>query len=322
MSDPKKHHFLPQFYLRNFAISPQTSKYPHIWACKKAADPKPINVAIKDTACITDYHTLDPDKAVPDRASLEKSLSTIESKQSQTIDRILHERRVHDDDKPVLSAMLAIMRTRVPSFKRFIQESLRLMLVSTMDVLEENGRLPEPPDSVKPYLKGRLSDNLNIEISNWMLLRHMFDAAIHSRLAQILSRTNLLLVEAAESADFLTSDSPVSIYQPSQTTPSGLFRPLFDPTTEYWLPISSRIGILYRSETGGPLLKASEEETAELNRRQIISSAEYVYSSANKGKGVMMIPRYFSQSSGFSVQKIESGGGTQIVSVFKTISKP
>ena len=34
MSDPKKHHYLPQFYLRNFAISPQNGKYPHIWACR------------------------------------------------------------------------------------------------------------------------------------------------------------------------------------------------------------------------------------------------------------------------------------------------
>ena len=30
MSEPKKHHFLPQFYLRNFKINPQMKKHPHV----------------------------------------------------------------------------------------------------------------------------------------------------------------------------------------------------------------------------------------------------------------------------------------------------
>ena len=34
-----------------------------------------------------------------------------------------------------------------------------------------------------------------------------------------------------------------------------------------------------------------------------------------------MIPQYCSQSSGFSVQKMEHGGRSQIISVFQTVSK-
>jgi hypothetical protein len=35
MSAPRKHHYLPQFYLEAFKVDPQSGSKPHIWQIEK-----------------------------------------------------------------------------------------------------------------------------------------------------------------------------------------------------------------------------------------------------------------------------------------------
>ena len=59
MSTPRKHHYLPQFHLEEFKIKSQSSKKPHIWQIEKSVEQAHYSLAIEDTGCIRDYHSLD-----------------------------------------------------------------------------------------------------------------------------------------------------------------------------------------------------------------------------------------------------------------------
>ena len=85
MSTPRKHHYLPQFYLEGFKIEPQTGKKPHIWQIEKSADPAHYSPAIEDTGCIRDYHSLDFEDEEPDHKRIEALLSNLEAEQAELV---------------------------------------------------------------------------------------------------------------------------------------------------------------------------------------------------------------------------------------------
>jgi hypothetical protein len=80
MSSPRKHHFLPQFYLRGFStnrdgifqIEKQQGRY---YGCK-----------IKDIAAIRDYHKLDG-KETSDPQYFEKKLAELEGIQAEHVNQ-------------------------------------------------------------------------------------------------------------------------------------------------------------------------------------------------------------------------------------------
>jgi len=83
MSVPKKHHYLPQFYLNNFQIP--SSKNRQIVVYNKTEKADCFISAIDSTGCETDYHTIDHDKLRKDRSTVEQILSQIETNQSIVI---------------------------------------------------------------------------------------------------------------------------------------------------------------------------------------------------------------------------------------------
>lgn len=77
MSTPRKHHYLPQFYLEVFKIHPQKGKKPHIWQIEKEGEQKSYSPAVEDTGCMRDYHSIDHNDQEPDHKSVESMLSQI-----------------------------------------------------------------------------------------------------------------------------------------------------------------------------------------------------------------------------------------------------
>lgn len=121
MSTPRKHHYLPQFYLEGFKVEPQKGKSPHIWQIEKSDDQTYYSPAIEDTGCIRDFHTLDFADEEPDHKSVEALLSKLESEQSALVRAISETRQIEASQVEPLSAFISLMRYRVPSFADHVE---------------------------------------------------------------------------------------------------------------------------------------------------------------------------------------------------------
>jgi hypothetical protein len=165
MNEPKKHHFLPQFYLRAFEILPRKGKVPHLWVHWKKEKRVSINLSIEDTACVRDYHTIEIDNDEKDRTTLENVLSKTEMLQAALMTRVIDSKSFSKTDKIGLSWFIAMMRTRVPSFKNMVRDSLRLSVLSLGNLMHRHGKLPPIPKELEHYMKGEFSDNFDLVLS-------------------------------------------------------------------------------------------------------------------------------------------------------------
>lgn len=129
MSTPRKHHYLPQFYLEGFKVEPQKGKKPHIWQIEKDGDQAFYSPAIEDTGCIRDYHTLDFTDEDPDHKAVEAQLSKLESEQAVLLRAIRETKRIEASQVEPLSAFISLMRYRVPSFADHVEKSLRSVVL-------------------------------------------------------------------------------------------------------------------------------------------------------------------------------------------------
>src|SRR6058998_3328586 len=105
MSEPRKHHYLPQFYLRGFSANGKS-----ILQIEKQTLRKYM-CSIGDAAAIRDYHELD-DPSYEDTNALEKSLAAIESKLATAVSRAIAVGIATADIHAKLVEFVSLMRVR------------------------------------------------------------------------------------------------------------------------------------------------------------------------------------------------------------------
>jgi len=82
MSEPRKHHYLPQFYLRGFSANRRS-----IFQIEKQGGRAYLS-SIRDTAAIRDYHELDTEEA-KDPTVIEKRLAQVEAQLAEALARAI-----------------------------------------------------------------------------------------------------------------------------------------------------------------------------------------------------------------------------------------
>ena len=145
MSTPRKHHYLPQFYLEGFKIEPQRGKKPHIWQIEKSADQTHYSPAIEDTGCIRDYHSLDIADEEPDHKTIEALLSNLEAEQAELVRTIRETKCIDPSQLKPLSVFVSLLRYRVPAFAGHIEKSLRSVVLDTFKIMYHAGEFRTPP---------------------------------------------------------------------------------------------------------------------------------------------------------------------------------
>jgi hypothetical protein len=161
MSQPRKHHYLPQFYLRGSA--PDRKSLVQI----EKPSGKSYGCQIKDVAAIRDYHELDAE-GVEDPNGLEKRLAGVEGRQADHLKQALSNGIDDAELRRNLIQMLAVMRMRVPAVKAHIDKSYGSNIMVMARMAERKGMLPPLP----PEYKDRLSlDKIDASVMNWNALR-------------------------------------------------------------------------------------------------------------------------------------------------------
>lgn len=285
MCEPKKHHYVPQFYLRHFSPDGQS-----IWQIVKVkqseAQPTCFRTAIRDTAAVRDYHRLDCDGA-EDANAIEKGLADVEGQLADAVVRAL-ESGVEDQQRcELLAVLVSVLMMRVPRYKRFIEESLRANVRATGLMMERKGDLPPVPEALKELLS---FETLQIHIHNWICVAHMFELACDPQALGLLSTMRLSLWRTNGNGELLSSDNPVSIFRPDAKRGDHYGTGIGDQRVQISLPLARDALLLLTwdkdAPTGGVLDVPLIDE---YNRRTIVSADKVVFASTNDDAFLRMV---------------------------------
>ncbi len=298
MSRPRKHHFLPQFYLRGFSAD-QNSLF-QIW--KNTGEF--VGCRIKDLAAIRDFHEIDADD-VEDPLAIERELAGVEGQMSGFLSELLRDGITNGKALVETIGFVSLLRMRVPAIKRHIVESLGATVRTAAEIMERQGKLPPPPPGLEDALRVA---NLEITITNWKCLELMFGMASNPDVLNIMCNMQATLFRAPLGS-FVISDQPVALYHEDDSSPYGVGPAT--PGVQISVPLtSSALLQLAHSDQEDEEREASPAEVAEFNRRTIIMAEQYIYSAWEPAKVAANAAQLKDLAAGFRFEMLRAGKHT------------
>lgn len=317
MSIPRKHHYLPQFYLEGFKISPQKGKKAHIWQIEKHGNQKHYSPAIEDTGCIKDFHTIDYNDQQPDHRKIETMLSKKEGVQSELVRHISDNKHVDSSKIGELAEFISLMRYRVPAFASHVEISHRKIVLDTFKIMYQAGRFGTPPDELRKSFESNGIDNtLNITISNWKIVQQMLQVGLSSESISLLSQYNYQIYYTENHDAFITCDNPVALYHPNYNDIKPYGVGIAIKGVEVTFPLSSSILIAAGQHFEPGVYLATHDQVEEFNRRTIIMSENYLFSSQVSEELIAQIGSCKKLFAGFTFDNLYHGDGSVHVSRF------
>ena len=217
MTKPKRHHYLPQFYLEYFC------KEDGFWVFDREVNEfrqqTPKNTALKS------YYYSVQDAEGNKRMDIEYLLSQIEGHSKEVISKLLARKTITPAEREELSIFIGFMMNRVPDFeksinmveKHLIQQFADLMfsdearVQSIMDKqeLETGERQTLSAKEIVEFHKNRQYD---IVIHRNESLRLMLSLSLD--MAKYFRQMNWGVFHASEKTSFITTDNPVVLMPP------------------------------------------------------------------------------------------------------------
>ncbi|MBW2594711.1 MAG: DUF4238 domain-containing protein [Deltaproteobacteria bacterium] len=316
MSIPRKHHYLPQFYLEGFKILPQKGKKPHIWQIEKVGEQKYYNPAITDTGCIRDYHSLDHELE-PDHKTIESVLSTIEAKQAELVQSIINSKDMNHSQIAELAGLISLMRYRIPAFASYIETSHKKIVLDSFKIMYQTGKFPSPPKMIRQMFESKgIDETLNIKISNWEIVEKILEVGLSSESISMLLQLNYQIYSTKEPDIFITSDNPVALFHPNyeDLKPYGIG--LAIKGVELTFPLSSNTLVVAGHHLKPGSYFANHNQVNEFNRRTIIMAENYIFSNKISTELKKHINDLKDNFAGFTFDNLYYGKGSVYVSRF------
>ncbi len=322
----KQHHYVPEFYLKSFAIQTGGNNEGNLWRFERGAN-LPIPIPPRRAAVEMDYNTVV--LATGEKTdAFEKFLSSIETGVSSILpNAICTEARALDQmEREKLAFFIVISMLRVPESRKRINKlraDMAEMLMQTaarvpgrfeslMEQIEaRTGKKPEAtPQQVREYILGR---KYKIKVPSIVSLDMMFREAKELWPVVFHMEWNVLTVESDDL--FLTSDNPVVYRNPHAR---GFWGGAFmDVGVELTFPISPRRCLvathdaqlrqkaiacstpqeISRLISSTPVKMtygtASNVIAREINRRTVSSATRWVFSSTRNASLQKLMEKHF-----------------------------
>ncbi|HEY8390842.1 MAG TPA: DUF4238 domain-containing protein [Clostridia bacterium] len=281
---PKKHHYIPRFYLAGFTLS--GSKDDFIWVLDQK-NGKQWRAKAHNVAYQNDFYTLDIPETEPE--SIEKEFSFLEGQAASVIKTIINTKSIPTGESyNVLMNFIALTIARVPSTRKTLEEPfmkisekiLKIALASPeryhtlMERLKKKGYdiSDAPYDSMLDFLRKK---EYELEFNNTFHIQNLL-IVMDSVLPYLVNR-NWVLVEATE-AYFICSDRPVTLHW---TNPrDSFYGPGFGmKETNVIFPVNKNLLLLGRfEEIKKNHTKISREGVAWLNSLTLMQAMQYIFS--------------------------------------------
>lgn len=212
----KKHHYVPEAYLKHFADDDG-----FLWIGRKDDPENPLRMKPENTAFRKHYYSqIDEDGERDNR--LEDHFGTYETPWPKVVSKLKAKVGLNPEDLRDLWHFMAVQRARVPAARDAMESMLAHHSMIALRKLEESGEMPPPPEDHPDLLdKIRISIDPRKSIEAMSILLRGVD--------ELKPRLNLEVVHNISGIDFITSDSPMAVFDPSY--PEHSLRPYF---VEHW----------------------------------------------------------------------------------------
>lgn len=114
---PKNHHYIPQFFLKYFSIVDEHGSN-NLWSFDRATKNYKLR-GVKNVAALNKFYTYLHDGK---EENLEGVFSQAESLAKSVIDKVIKKESIDDQEKADLAMFLALLKVRVPDFKKWTEE--------------------------------------------------------------------------------------------------------------------------------------------------------------------------------------------------------
>jgi hypothetical protein len=267
-SRPKRHHYLPQFYLEGFSVEGRLFIYDEPRSQLRPG--RATNTAVRGH-----YYSFINEQGGKD-PSIEESLARIEGRAVPTFGALRRCQALSPEDRYNLSIFLGFLRCRTPAFERSVNEVLTgLAEVVIRKNLEEPNAdkiFGAPPAELTACLE---SGGFELEAHPNERISQMIDFS--RDLGKDFFVSNWTVLHTGAKSAFVTCDNPFAIISPNRRSNDIGFQRygIGSPEVTTSFPLSSHECLLM-SGVGGTLrhASASKEQVRRINLATIAETEE------------------------------------------------
>jgi Protein of unknown function (DUF4238) len=196
MSDPHKHHFIPQFYQRGF--SPDRGR--KIWVYQKSS--KPRHRSVRSVGRQIDLYAFRRGGQV-DFGSVEKALALLDDQAAKIIQKLEEGRQIGDRDRTRLCRFVSVLWRRTPKHKDHVNKTAAGLVPSVfapLDLLSDR-MTPEVRTEVERLRKEYAEKPPDFVFAHNVLRDSVFEKVMYSM--------DWVFFRPSPGKEFFTSDDPV-----------------------------------------------------------------------------------------------------------------
>jgi hypothetical protein len=296
----KLHHYVPQFYLHGFA---DRDKQTQVWVYERGAAAAPRMQGIKNTAAQTYYYSLESKDGT--RVDLvEREFARIEADAAPVIQRWRTEPRpiITPSDRAALMGFVAITYVRSPSMRALIHEMTALLARFTLRDMAEDAEGAKRLLLEHPDFDLTLDDLRSLAIAGQDPGRFGFDVhpnmlvgqalLLVNRVGPFIARRRWALLKSPSNVDFITSDTPLSVFIQHPNGMATIGPAIGRPEAELTLPISTRLALRLSYDQHLRSRSVSEGAVIEVNRRIVAQSQRFVFAARNSKRISAMVASF------------------------------
>lgn len=201
MTEKKRHHFVPEAYLKSFC-----DHTGHIHAYRKDYPTTHFVTSPSGVGLRRYYYSQPTPEGGVDNNRLEDLFSTLETRWPPLVER-MHRRDDVNNDLSTIFEFMALQRVRVPASRDVTEHKLAAFIKQSMLDLYALGKLPPIPPTLDSL------DKVLVSIDPHKSIHGMVEDLRHVQ--QVFDRIGIVVVHNRTSLPFLTSDNPVIWFDPS-----------------------------------------------------------------------------------------------------------
>ncbi|MBN8523761.1 MAG: DUF4238 domain-containing protein [Planctomycetes bacterium] len=325
-SEPRRHHYIPQSLLREFACLDQPKR---ICVYQKADPVRAFKTGILNVACESDYHTIERADGSLDHASIETMMSDIESHQSCWIHDVVARGAITEADRGEVASIISTYRARIPQFKEQVERMHQELLHEVGDHVLRRNPVPFPDDMTEPVrqqltemIQEKGSRAFKITISNAKLVTMMMESAFSDKTIQTLGQMAFSLGVVEPGVGRLcVSDCPVSAAvvgapacHPDMLAPGS-------PYAEVCLPITRTACIIAQwKDELPPSVSLGAAAVKELNRRTAAMASRFVFAPEENRDLRVAVEQAVRRTAGYGLQRIPAPKGAYLVAYTQPVA--
>lgn len=287
----RKHHYVPQCYLKQFAVSHK--KTPQICVFDRI-EKKVFKTGIDNVAAERDFNSINIEGVPTDL--FENEMSHFESELAVALARINTVQSIaNEDDRAYLLNLVCMTALRNPQLRETMRSAIEQTAKITMDlILESPERYSQHRESMKRDGFGKAKDvsyenmksfhesgRYRISVNTGFHVRQEIE--LFDRILPILFKRGWQLLRAPKgSGGFITSDHPFCLSWSDPGRRGGFYGPgLGMLGTEVVFPVSPRLALLGAFEIEDAEIEVTERLVVGVNGAVIAMAERQVYSRDN-----------------------------------------